>query len=95
MRRSDAYRFANLVSGHPTLETISEAPLRTWTALLQEFQNVWVTLDGGHFGLTPKKYLSEEADYSGEISKIGDAEVRSALFEATNVILTRPVKASR
>ncbi|WP_429168961.1 hypothetical protein [Bradyrhizobium sp. i1.14.1] len=29
------------------------------------------------------------------MSKIGDAEVRSALFEATNVILTRPVKASR
>ena len=49
---------------------------------------------GAHFGLTPKKYQSGETDYTGRISKIGDAEVRTALFEAANVILTRPVKAS-
>jgi transposase len=49
---------------------------------------------GAHFGLTPKKYQSGETDVTGRISKIGDANVRSALYEAANVILTRPVKGS-
>ena len=47
---------------------------------------------GAHFGLTPKKYQSGEKDITGRISKIGDASVRSALYEAAHVILTRPVK---
>lgn len=49
---------------------------------------------GAHFGLTPKKYQSGETDVTGRISKIGDANVRTALYEAANVILTRPVKGS-
>jgi transposase len=47
---------------------------------------------GPHFGLTPKKYQSGEKDVTGRITKIGDAGVRTALYEAANVILTRPVK---
>jgi transposase len=47
---------------------------------------------GPHFGLTPKKYQSGETDYSGRISKIGDVSVRTALYEAANVILTKPLK---
>ena len=31
---------------------------------------------------------------TGRITKIGDAGVRTALYEAANVILTRPVKGS-
>jgi transposase len=49
---------------------------------------------GPHFGLTPKKYQSGETDHSGRISKIGDGSVRTALYEAANVILTRPVRSS-
>lgn len=49
---------------------------------------------GPHFGLTPRKYQSGETDYTGRISKIGDAGVRTALYEAANVILSRPVKGS-
>jgi transposase len=49
---------------------------------------------GAHFGLTPKKYQSGETDIDGRISKIGDASVRTALYEAAHVILTRPVKGS-
>jgi transposase len=49
---------------------------------------------GPHFGLTPKKHQSGEMDVTGRISKIGDAAVRTALYEAANVILTRPVKGS-
>jgi len=47
---------------------------------------------GPHFGLTPKKYQSGEKDVTGGITKIGDAGVRTALYEAANVILTRAVK---
>ena len=47
---------------------------------------------GAHFGLTPKKYQSGETDVTGRITKIGDGTVRTALYEAANVILTRPVK---
>lgn len=49
---------------------------------------------GPHFGLTPKKCQSSETDPIGRISKIGDGSVRTALYEAANVILTRPVKGS-
>lgn len=49
---------------------------------------------GPHFGLTPKRYQSGETDVTGRISKTGDAGVRVALYEAANVILTRPVKGS-
>jgi transposase len=49
---------------------------------------------GAHFGLTPKKYQSGEIDITGRISKIGDGAVRTALYEAAHVILTRPVKGS-
>ena len=47
---------------------------------------------GAHFGLTPRKYQSGETDYSGRISKIGDASVREALYQAAHVMLTKPVK---
>jgi transposase len=49
---------------------------------------------GAHFGLTPRKYQSGETDVTGRISKIGDAGVRTMLYEAANVILTKPVKGS-
>ena len=47
---------------------------------------------GPHFGLTPKKHQSGETDYSGRISKIGDAAVREALYQAAHVMLTKPLK---
>lgn len=47
---------------------------------------------GAHFGLTPKKYQSGETDYTGRISKIGDASVRTALYEAAHIMLTKPIK---
>ena len=49
---------------------------------------------GAHFGLTPRKYQSGEIDRTGRISKVGDAMVRTALFEAANVMLTRAVRLS-
>jgi transposase len=47
---------------------------------------------GPHFGLTPKKYQSGQTDVSGRITKVGDASVREALYQAAHLILTRPIK---
>lgn len=47
---------------------------------------------GAYFGLTPKRYQSGETDYSGRISKVGDRDVRCALFEAANVLLRRSTR---
>ncbi len=44
---------------------------------------------GAYFGLTPRRYASGEVDWTGRISKCGDAMVRSYLFEAAGVLLTR------
>jgi len=44
---------------------------------------------GAHFGLTPRKFQSGEVDKSGRISKWGDAMMRTALYEAAQVLLTR------
>ena len=42
-----------------------------------------------HFGLTPSKYASGETDRTGGITKCGDAEVRSLLFEGAMTLLTQ------
>jgi transposase len=47
---------------------------------------------GAYFGLTPTKYQSGETNIDGRISKIGDAWVRAGLYEAANIILTKPLK---
>jgi len=47
---------------------------------------------GAHFGLTPKKYQSGQTDCTGRISKIGDASVREALYQAAHVMLTKPIR---
>jgi transposase len=47
---------------------------------------------GAHLGLTPRKYQSGEVDRTGRISKVGDAAVRTALFEAANIMLTRAAR---
>ncbi len=44
---------------------------------------------GAHFGMTPRRYQSGEMDFNGRISKCGDALVRTALYEAATVLLTR------
>lgn len=62
--------------------------------------SVWAAIDhparfrksssvGAYFGLTPRRYASGEIDRSGRVSKCGDKDVRTHLYEAANVILTR------
>ena len=54
---------------------------------IQFFEGGWRA-----FGLTPKKHQSGEKDITGKISKLGDGLVRTALYQAAHIILTRPVK---
>jgi transposase len=49
---------------------------------------------GAYLGLTPKRYQSGETDVTGGISKVGDTMVRTALYEAANVMLTKTVRFS-
>lgn len=47
---------------------------------------------GAHLGLTPKRYQSGTVDNDGHISKCGDPEMRSLLFEAATSLLCRVQK---
>ncbi|MCT7376781.1 IS110 family transposase [Chelativorans sp. EGI FJ00035] len=44
---------------------------------------------GAYLGLAPRRFQSGEVDYTGSISKCGDRRVRTLLYEAANVMLTR------
>lgn len=44
---------------------------------------------GAWLGLTTRRYQSGQVDYDGHISRRGDRHVRSLLYEAATVILTR------
>ena len=47
---------------------------------------------GAVFGLTPAQYQSGEVDRTGAISRCGDEMMRTALYEAAQVMLTHSVK---
>ena len=47
---------------------------------------------GAYIGLTTRRYASGEIDWTGRISKCGDKLLRSYLYEAANVLLTRVAK---
>src|ERR1700727_1895726 len=47
---------------------------------------------GAYIGLTSRRHASGEVDWTGRISKCGDAMLRSYLFEAAGVLLTRVPK---
>jgi transposase len=47
---------------------------------------------GAYIGLTTRRHASGELDWSGRISKCGDAMLRMYLFEAAGVLLTRVPK---
>src|SRR5512147_2025296 len=46
-------------------------------------------VSSAYFGLTPRRYQSGDIDYTGRIPKCGDGLMRTYLFEAVNVLLTR------
>jgi transposase len=49
---------------------------------------------GPLFGLTPKRYQSGQTDVTGGITRVGDEIVRTVLYEAANVLLSRVTRFS-
>src|SRR5262245_54266137 len=47
---------------------------------------------GAVLGLTPCKYQSGESEYTGGISKCGDAMLRVMLYEAAQILLVRSIR---
>ncbi|MGC1379932.1 MAG: IS110 family transposase [Candidatus Baltobacteraceae bacterium] len=89
----------NLAKSHPQAKLLMTTPAvgpivaLTYAFAIDDpkrFQSSKAT--GAHFGLTPKKYQSGQTDYTGRITKIGDASVREALYQAAHIMLTKPVK---
>jgi transposase len=52
----------------------------------------WSRSVGAYAGLTARRYPSGEIDWTGRISKCSDKMLRSYLYEAANVLLTRVAK---
>jgi transposase len=49
---------------------------------------------GAHFGLAPKMYQSGGTDITGAVSRVGDAMVRTALYEGAPILLMRAARFS-
>ena len=47
---------------------------------------------GAYVGLTPRRHASGEVDWTGRVSKCGNSMLRTYLFEAAGVLLTRVQK---
>lgn len=60
----------------------------SFIALVDEANRFRKSADIGAFlGLTPRRYQSGEMDYSGRISKCGDVQMRSLLYEAAGCLI--------
>jgi transposase len=68
--------------------------LSVWAAIDDPHRFARSSSVGAYLGLTPRRYASGEIDHSGHISRCGDRQVRTHLYEAANVLLTRTAKSS-
>ena len=84
VRASDACRRLMTIPGVGQLTALA------FTAAVDDPERFKRSRDiGAYLGLVPRRYQSGEADYTGGISKCGDRRIRTLLYEAANVMLTR------
>ena len=84
VRASDACRRLMSIPGVGQLTALA------FTAAIDDPERFRRSRDiGAYLGLVPRRYQSGEVDYTGGISKCGDRRVRTLLYEAANVMLTR------
>jgi transposase len=83
-RQSDACRLLMSIPG------IGAITATAFVAAIEDPENFRKSRSvGAWLGLTTRRYQSGEVDYGGHISRRGDAHLRSLLYEAATVILTR------
>jgi transposase len=84
VRASEACRRLMAVPG------IGQLTALAFTAAIDDPQRFRRSRDiGAYLGLVPRRYQLGEVDDTGGISKCGDRRVRTLLYEAANVMLTR------
>ena len=73
-----------------TIPGVGQLTALAFVAAIDDPSRIRRSLDiGAYLGLVPRRYQSGEVDYTGGISKCGDGRVRTLLYEAANVMLTR------
>ena len=73
-----------------TIPGVGQLTALAFVAAIDDPSRIRRSLDvGAYLGVVPKRYQSGEVDYVGGISKCGDRRVRTLLYEAANVMLTR------
>jgi len=73
-----------------TIPGVGQLTALAFTAAIDDPERFKRSRDvGAYLGLVPRRYQSGEVDYTGSISKRGDRRVRTLLYEAANVMLTR------
>ena len=70
-----------------------ELPVRATVAQPQRFARSKTV--GAHFGFAPRHFQCGKTDHDGRISKCENAMMRTVLYEAARVLLTRNQKWSR
>jgi transposase len=83
-RASDACRRLMTIPGVGQLTALAFAAAIDDPSRIRHSRDV-----GAYLGLVPRRYQSGQVDYVGSISKCGDRRVRTLLYEAANVMLTR------
>jgi transposase len=73
-----------------TIPGVGQLTALAFTAAIDDPERFRRSRDvGAYLGLVPRRYQSGEVDYTGSISKCGDRRMRTLLYEAANVMLTR------
>jgi transposase len=73
-----------------TIPGVGQLTALAFTAAVDDPERFRRSRDIGPYpGLVPRRYQSGEVDYTGSISKCGDRRMRTLLYEAANVMLTR------
>ena len=73
-----------------TIQGVGQLTALAFVAAIDDPSRIRRSRDiGAYLGLVPRRYQSGEVDYVGSISKCGDRRVRTLLYEAANVMLTR------
>lgn len=73
-----------------TIPGVGPIVSHSFVALVDDPTKFSKTSDVGAFlGLTPKRHQSGEMDWSGRVSKCGDAAMRGLLFEAASCVISQ------